>query len=174
MDRHGFPVNGRHYRGLNVYVCDTRAGQRSQHTGKALKIHPPPIRKSHEHRKPLNVHGDRSRQHPRHPRHRRCKRSEDEGGSHRNSEGSFDGRQLEGYCPRLQRSLRHIPEEKIVDWSVFLSIQGRPVDKDTLSLKLVQLCPSWAEIGGPSNHRWELFFKRYLGIARDPHLRNRV
>ena len=55
-------------------------------------------------------------------------------------------------------------EEKIVDWSIFLSIQGRPVDKDTLSPKLVELCPSWAGTGGPSNHWWELFFKRHPEI----------
>ena len=38
----------------------------------------------------------------------------------------------------LQR-LTPAEEEKVVDWATFLSIQGRPVDKDMLTPKLVQL-----------------------------------
>lgn len=52
-------------------------------------------------------------------------------------------------------------EEKVVDWSIFLSIQGRPVDKDTLTPKLIQLCPSWAKTGGPSKGWWDAFFIRH-------------
>lgn len=59
----------------------------------------------------------------------------------------------------LQR-LTPAQEEKVVDWAMFLSIQGRPVDKDTLTPKLVQLCPSWAKTGGPSKGWWDSFFKR--------------
>lgn len=62
------------------------------------------------------------------------------------------------------QTLTPAQEEKIVDWSIFLSIQGRPVNKDTLSQKLVQLCPAWAETGGPSKGWWELFFKRHPEI----------
>jgi hypothetical protein len=57
-------------------------------------------------------------------------------------------------------------EEKVVDWAIFLSIQGRPLDKDTLAPKLVQLCPAWAETGGPSRGWWDLFFKRHPELAR--------
>jgi len=52
-------------------------------------------------------------------------------------------------------------EEKVVDWAIFLSIQGQPLDKDTLTPKLIQLCPDWAETGGPSKGWWDLFFKRH-------------
>ena len=55
-------------------------------------------------------------------------------------------------------------EQKVVDWAVFLSIQGRPLDKDVLTPKLIQLCPDWAATGGPSRGWWNLFFNRHPEI----------
>ena len=55
-------------------------------------------------------------------------------------------------------------EQKVVDWAIFLSIQGRPVEKDTLTPKLTQLCPAWAKTGGPSKGWWDLFFNRHPEI----------
>jgi len=52
---------------------------------------------------------------------------------------------------------------KVVDWATFLSIQGRPVDKGTLTPKLLQLCPDWAGTG-PSKHWWDSFLKRHPDI----------
>ena len=51
-------------------------------------------------------------------------------------------------------------EQKVVDWAIFLSIRGQPVDKDTLTPKLIQLCPSWAKTG-LSNGWWDSFFKQH-------------
>ncbi|KAF9642274.1 hypothetical protein BDM02DRAFT_3105863 [Thelephora ganbajun] len=50
-------------------------------------------------------------------------------------------------------------EERVVNWAIFLSIQGQPVDKDTLTPKLIQLYPAWARTSGPSNCWWDLFFR---------------
>jgi hypothetical protein len=55
-------------------------------------------------------------------------------------------------------------EQKVVDWAIFLSIQGRPTGKDTLAPKLIQLCPAWAKAGGPSKRWWDSFFKRHPEI----------
>jgi hypothetical protein len=55
-------------------------------------------------------------------------------------------------------------EQKVVDWAIFLSIQGRPAGKDMLAPKLIQLCPAWAKAGGPSKHWWGSFFKRHPEI----------
>ena len=64
---------------------------------------------------------------------------------------------------RLQK-LTPAQEQKVVDWTIFLSIQGRPVEKDTLTPKLIQLCPAWVETGGPSKGWWDLFFNRHPEI----------
>ena len=58
-----------------------------------------------------------------------------------------------------QQKLTPAQEQKIVDWAIFLSIQGQPVDRDTLAPKLLDLHPDW--VNGPSKHWWKLFFGRH-------------
>lgn len=61
----------------------------------------------------------------------------------------------------IQQRLTPAQEQKVVDWAIFLSIQGRPVDRSTLAPKLLEIRPDWGEAKGPSKRWWISFFKRH-------------
>jgi len=49
MNHHSFSASERHYRVLNVYMRDMRAGQWLRHAGKSLNIHP------HQYENPMST-----------------------------------------------------------------------------------------------------------------------